>query len=152
MMIEIIEPKKEDLPIIADIDKKAFEFAWTLSGFEGSFEIGHRFLVLKSNETICAFIVFMQVFEQVEILTIAVDPQFQRRGFGQMLIEQMHAYVLQNGAENVFLEVRVSNLAAQALYKKMGYFEISRRKGYYPTKNGREDAIVMQCELISKEI
>lgn len=151
-MLEIVNAKKEDLPIVTAIDKAAFEFAWTLGEFEGSFNAGHRFLVLKENNDICAFVVFMQVFEQAEILTIAVKPECQRKGFGRMLIEAMHAELLQKGAEHVFLEVRVSNLAAQALYGKMGYNEISRRKGYYPTKDGREDAIVMQCELLNKDI
>ena len=73
-MLEIVNAKKEDLPVVAAIDKAAFEFAWTLGEFEGSFNAGHRFLVLKENEDICAFVVFMQVFEQAEILTIAVKP------------------------------------------------------------------------------
>ena len=150
-MIEIVPARKEDLPEIAAIDHAAFEFAWTLGEFEGSFDAGHQFIVLKSDGKLCAFLVYMQVFEQVEILTIAVHPAYQRQGLGQMLIEQMHAQALQTGGENVFLEVRVSNASAQGLYKKMGYREISRRNGYYPTKDGREDAIVMQCELLKKE-
>ena len=55
-----------------------------------------------------------------------------------------------NHAESLFLEVRVSNTRAIALYHSVGFQEISRRKGYYPTRDGREDAIVMQKLSLSK--
>ena len=63
-------------------------------------------------------------------------------------MEKMVAELLTLGAEQLFLEVRVSNVPAQGLYRKLGFVEISRRKGYYPTNGGREDAIVMQKALL----
>jgi [ribosomal protein S18]-alanine N-acetyltransferase len=50
----------------------------------------------------------------------------------------------------IFLEVRVSNAAAIALYRASGFVEIGRRRGYYQNTNGREDALLMACELIGE--
>ena len=53
-------------------------------------------------------------------------------------------------AERFLLEVRVSNTAAIELYKKLGFIELSRRKDYYPTAQGREDAIVFALSITLK--
>ncbi len=151
-MLTFCQAQQADISTLAAIDAQAFEFAWTVGEFQGSFDAGHNFLVLKDGDEIVGYAVTMQIFEQVEILTIAVAPSHQGKGLGTLLLTEMHARVMQKGGENVFLEVRVSNAPAQALYRKMGYVEISRRKGYYPTKNGREDAIVMQKNLIENDL
>jgi ribosomal-protein-alanine N-acetyltransferase len=52
-----------------------------------------------------------------------------------------------SGAERVFLEVRPSNPVAQNLYRSIGFTEIGRRPRYYPAREGREDAIVMELEI-----
>ena len=147
-MLHFTEITREEIPLVAAIDKAAFEFPWSENEFMGSFNAGHRFIVLKDNETIVGCAVYQQVFEQAEVLTIGVDPAHQRKGYGSLLMEKMVAELLTLGAEQLFLEVRVSNVPAQGLYRKMGFVEISRRKGYYPTEGGREDAIVMQKALL----
>lgn len=148
MSIRFTEATIDDIPTIAAIDHKAFEFPWSENEFKGSFNAGHRFIVLREGETIVGFAVYQQVFEQAEVLTIGVDPAHQRKGYGSLLMQQMVTELLALGAEQLFLEVRVSNEPARGLYRKMGFVEISRRKGYYPTKDGREDAIVMQKALL----
>ncbi len=148
MSIRFTEATIDDIPTIAAIDHKAFEFPWSENEFKGSFNAGHRFIVLREGETIVGFAVYQQVFEQAEVLTIGVDPAHQRKGYGSLLMQQMVTELLALGAEQLFLEVRVSNEPARGLYRKMGFVEISHRKGYYPTKDGREDAIVMQKALL----
>ena len=88
--------------------------------------------------------VYMQIFEQSELLTIAVAPDQQGKGYGKLILNEVMARLAAHGAESLFLEVRVSNERARNLYRSAGFEEISRRKGYYPTRDGREDAIVMQ--------
>ena len=73
-----------------------------------------------------------------------MDPQYQGQGYGKLLLTELISRLTANRAESLFLEVRVSNTRAIALYRSAGFQEISRRKGYYPTRDGREDAIVMQ--------
>ena len=86
----------------------------------------------------------MQIFEQSELWTIAVTPSEQGMGYGKLILNEVLARLAASQAESLFLEVRVSNTRARALYHSVGFQEISSRKGYYPTRDGREDAIVMQ--------
>lgn len=148
MTIELIDGSVSDLDRVAEIDSQSFEFAWTREQFQSSFEAGHHFLLVKDGAMTVGFAVYMQVFEQAELLTIAVAPAFRHKGYAQMLIEAMCANLMKKGAEQLFLEVRISNQPARSLYEKMGFKEIFRRKGYYPTKTGHEDAIVMQKNLL----
>lgn len=144
MNLQFCTATPEDIDAVVSLDHRAFEFPWSREDFEGSLKFGHQFLLLKDGETLLAAAVYMQIFEQSELLTIAVDPQYQGRGLGKLLITEMISRLMANHAESLFLEVRVSNTRAIALYHSVGFQEISRRKGYYPTRDGREDAIVMQ--------
>ena len=148
MTVHFTQVKEEDIETIAEIDRRAFAFPWSLNDFMGSFKAGHRFLVLRDGETIVGYALTQQVFEQAELLTIGVDPSCQRKGYGTLLMNRMLAELMTTGAEVLFLEVRVSNVAARGLYEKLGFVEIYRRKGYYPSEGGREDAIVMRKSLL----
>ena len=144
MTLQFCTATPEDLDAVVSLDHKAFEFPWSKEDFEGSLKFGHHFLLLKDGDKLLAVAVYMQIFEQSELLTIAVDPQYQGQGFGKLLLTELISRLTANCAESLFLEVRVSNTRAIALYQSAGFQEISRRKGYYPTRDGREDAIVMQ--------
>ena len=136
-----------DIDSIAALDGAAFEFPWSRDDFEGSMKVGHQFLLLKDDDRLLGFAVYMQIFEQSELLTIAVLPSEQGHGYGKLLLNEVAARLAANGAESLFLEVRASNERARALYAGAGFKEISIRKGYYPSRDGREDAIVMQKVL-----
>ena len=112
--------------------------------FEGSFKTGHPFLFLKDDDRLLGFAVYMHIFEQSELLTIAVTPSEQGMWYGNLILNEVLARLAANQAESLFLEVRVSNTRARAVYHSVGFQEISSRKGYYPSHDGREDAIVMQ--------
>ena len=82
-----------------------------------------------------------------EILTLAVLPQYRKRGIGEAITASMQQWARHQGTERMFLEVRESNEAAQALYQKMGFAVISLRKEYYRNTDGPyESAIVMQWQ------
>lgn len=144
MSLRFCKATVDDLDEVVCLDHRAFEFPWSREDFEGSLKFGHQFLLLRDGETLLAAAVYMQIFEQSELLTIAVDPQYQGQGYGKLLLTELISRLTANRAESLFLEVRVSNTRAIALYRSAGFQEISRRKGYYPTRDGREDAIVMQ--------
>jgi [ribosomal protein S18]-alanine N-acetyltransferase len=78
-------------------------------------------------------------FPEREILNLAVAPAFRRMGIGSALLsEELRA------AADFFLEVRESNLAAQALYRRFGFAEVGRRAAYY--RFPIEAAIVMKMK------
>lgn len=149
MNLRFCQATPDDIDEIARLDSRAFEFPWTQEDFLGSLKFGHSFLLLKDGQTLLGVAVYMQIFEQSELLTIAVDPKHQGKGYGKLLLNEVIARLAANRAEILFLEVRVSNLRALSLYKGLGFKEISRRKGYYPSHDGREDAIVMQKDLVN---
>lgn len=144
MSLHFTQATASDLDAIVRLDSSAFEFPWSRGDFEGSLKVGHSFLLLKDDETLLGVAVSMQIFDEAELLTIAVDPAYQGQGYGKLLLNELLARLARNGAERLFLEVRVSNTRAHSLYLGAGFEEISRRKGYYPTRDGREDAIVME--------
>jgi ribosomal-protein-alanine N-acetyltransferase len=85
------------------------------------------------------------VVDQAEILNIAIDPQYQGHSLGSQLLN----YALQSLPaiiEEVLLEVRVSNFPAISLYFNYGFIEVGRRRDYYRTEFGREDAILMALQ------
>jgi ribosomal-protein-alanine N-acetyltransferase len=84
--------------------------------------------------------------DDVEILNVATDPGFRRRGVGSALLQAQ----LKLPGRVWFLEVRESNNAARALYKAAGFAEEGRRRHYYPSLGipggSREDAVVMKLQ------
>jgi ribosomal-protein-alanine N-acetyltransferase len=82
-----------------------------------------------------------------ELLNISVAPAYQRKGIGQCLLA--HAVnCVKAKADMLFLEVRMSNRKAIALYEREDFFEVGQRKNYYPTVNGHEDALLMARQLL----
>ena len=79
--------------------------------------------------------------EDAHVTTIAVDPDWHRRGIGMRLMLNMARASLDRGARNMTLEVRVANTGAQALYHRFGFAPAGIRKNYYSETN--EDALVM---------
>lgn len=80
---------------------------------------------------------------EAHILNLCVDPGQQGKGIGRALLATMLAHVREENAIRMFLEVRASNRAAIRLYKSQGFAAVGHRKGYYPSSDGREDAVVL---------
>ena len=85
---------------------------------------------------------------EAHILNVCVHPDWQGRGFGRRILERMLRLAREHEADTAFLEVRVSNTVAQRLYESAGFNEIGLRRGYYPSDNGREDAVVYAKALL----
>ncbi len=79
-----------------------------------------------------------------DLLNIAVKPGLKRQHIGESLLLQLLDQLTEKGVENLFLEVRVSNTAAQCFYKKLGFITLTKRERYYI--NG-EDAYIMNKQL-----
>lgn len=96
------------------------------------------------KEEIIGYISFSHIFD-IEIESIIVKSSYQRQGIGTLLLKYVFNFSKENKINNVFLEVRKSNLAAISLYKKMGFKIISIRKKYY---ENTEDALILKRQLI----
>jgi len=82
-----------------------------------------------------------------EILTIAVDPANQGRGYGQQLLQQAIVKARKVGAKKMYLEVACDNDGAIGLYNKIGFKKIARRKDYYVRTTAVVDALVMEKSI-----
>ena len=100
--------------------------------------------LLEEGNTITAYGGMRTVGEEAEIELIATAEMYRRCGRGGKILDDLLDEAARRGVKAVFLEVRVSNAAAQLLYLKKGFKGLYARSRYYP--NG-EDAIVMKKEL-----
>ncbi len=138
----------DDLEQVADLDRRSFPLPWSLSSYRYEIlhsKISHCWVVETNQNTsaiIAAVMVFYHVVDEVHIATIAVDERYRRTGIASCLIEELLGYCNTHKAQRVFLEVRLSNLAAQALYIKHGFVFTGVRKGYY--SDNHEDALLME--------
>jgi ribosomal protein S18 acetylase RimI-like enzyme len=130
---------RADASLLVDIERQSFSNPnWDLDSF-----FRYACLVAEVDGTIAAFLVSHETFPGVdgalperEILNLAVAPKYRGMGIATALLK--HELSLE---ATHFLEVRESNLAAQALYRKCGFVETGRRLGYYEFPP--ETAIVM---------
>lgn len=98
----------------------------------------HRCFVAELEGRVAGYIVFQRISEdETEILNLAVDPEYRRRGVASALLRA----VIERSRGRLWLEVRVSNAAARRLYRKFGFVETGIRQNYYA--NPPEDGIVM---------
>ena len=93
------------------------------------------------------FAIVQRVLDEAHLLNICVKPSKQGKGLGKAILQHVIDYANSISAVIILLEVRSSNERAQQLYLNSGFNEMSVRKGYYPAKEGREDAILMAMDL-----
>jgi len=129
------------------IEQQVAAFPWTRGHFVDCLKAGYSGWVLLQGTQIAGFAVLMMVVDEAHLLNIGIDESFQRRGLGSQLLTQVVERARQAGGLSLLLEVRPSNAKALALYRRFGFAEIGRRKGYYPAHLGREDALVLRRSL-----
>jgi [ribosomal protein S18]-alanine N-acetyltransferase len=140
--------REEDLYQVMAIEQVAYPFPWTPGIFQDCLCVGYCCWLVEIDKRVVGYGVMSVVIDESHILNLCIHPEWQGRGLGRKLILRLLKIARQHGAETAFLEVRESNLAALALYGKLGFVEIGRRRNYYPATEGeREDALVMSLEL-----
>ena len=142
--------KITDLPVALRIERQSFATAWSETAFRQALSEKHthsHFLVAALEETVVAYVHFMLIAGDAHITNFAVDLAYRRRGIGKALLKETLDRMKKMGGELVFLEVRVSNLAAQNLYRRFGFQIHSIRKKYY-SDNG-EDAYLLWIPELS---
>jgi ribosomal-protein-alanine N-acetyltransferase len=138
-----------DLDEIVGIEDAVYSHPWTRGNFIDTFAGGYEALGLRtSSGSLIAYFVLMPILDELHLLTFAVHPDYQGRGYAHYLLEKMMTLAKAKCYQSVMLEVRISNLRAWQIYQRFGFAEIGRRKGYYPIDQfHREDAIVMRIAV-----
>lgn len=144
--ISIIRPMNEDdIAAVLKIENESFSKPWQHEHFQDEITSPHSFpFVAETGGIIVGYICIRSLFEEAEILDIAVAPEKRGIGIAGMLICKAIKIAAEKGAEMLVLEVRASNICAITLYKKNGFIRTGLRKMYY---EGKEDAVLMERRL-----
>jgi ribosomal-protein-alanine N-acetyltransferase len=133
-----------DAALLAALDARCNPAAWSEQAFAAHLAAAppNATLVLRDGSGLAAFCAFRVVFGELEILQLGTDPDRRRRGLARDLMGQVLAAGRAAGAGAAWLEVRVGNAAARALYAGLGFAEVGRRAAYYTRPP--EDALVLR--------
>ena len=140
-----IEPmRRRHVKWVMPIERAVHMKPWTPGVLQSEIDLvakGERYyVVLKFDATIIGYAGLMFVADEAHVTNIAVDPEFQRRGLARLLLVHLANEAIERGSEALTLEVRVSNVAAQGLYREFGFAPAGVRQRYY---ENTEDALVM---------
>ena len=136
------------LDAVLRLERSAYPHPWSLANFVDALRSGYQAQLLVADTTLLGYFVAMQGVDEVHLLNITVAPAWQRQGWGRIMLDALALWARSQGAQWLWLEVRVSNQRAIAVYEHHGYRRVRERKGYYPAGAGqREDAIVMSLRL-----
>ena len=141
--------RAEDVPVVAALERESHLAPWTPANFTDALAAGYSMMVGVAAGAIVAYGVLLLAPGEAQLLNLTVASRARRQGLGRALLKRFLADARLRGAEQCFLEVRMSNGAAIALYAAEGFVAVARRVAYYPpgaTKE-REDALVMRRAL-----
>ena len=129
-----------DVPVVSAMEQEVFTDPWSENAFHEELSAaGRRYLVAEEGGAPVGYGGLLVVGEDAHVVTLAVDPAAQRRGLGTRLMVALVEEALAAGASHLTLEVRVSNEAAQHLYRRFGFETVGVRRHYYRD----EDALIM---------
>ena len=136
-----------DLDAAFAIEQRSHAFPWSAKTFASN--QGERYLNyrLEVDGVLAAFAITQTVLDEATLFNLTVDPAYQRRGLGRALLQHLIDELERRGILTLWLEVRASNRAAIALYEQLDFNEVSIRRNYYPTADGKEDAVIMALTI-----
>ena len=142
-MVEVRLMQMVDVKAVFDLEKKIFGSA-DIDSIEKTLENDNlNYFVLTENEKVVGFLEGLTIAPEAEIYDVAIDEDFQRKGFGSLLLNEFVSYSRKLNCETIFLEVNNINTKAIGLYKKFNFEVYGTRKNYY----GDNDAILMKLNL-----
>lgn len=143
----VFEPmRRRHVRQVLAIEQQVYPRPWTPGVFHAELaqaRAGHRYYVVASlDHRVAGYGGIMVTNDGAHVTNIAVDPQHQRRGLGRELLRHLMTRAIAEGCDAMTLEVRVTNTAAQALYRAFGFAPAGIRHRYY---ENTDDALVMWC-------
>jgi ribosomal-protein-alanine N-acetyltransferase len=134
-----------DLNEVMEIEKTSFKLPWKKAFFLYDMNRPHAFcLVAKENSRLVGYLIAWKIEEQLHLANIAAHPDERRKGIGSQLLKTILEIGKEVNCNNIFLEVRESNIPAQNFYRKFGFVHTITQKQYY---HDGEDALILEKEL-----
>ena len=151
VVIEVLPMRRRHLKGVIAIERRIFPSPWSLGLYlsEISQPTTRAYYVAVVGPEVVGYAGMMMVVGEAHVTNIGVAPEWQRHGVGRRLLLQLAREARQRSAQHLTLEVRVSNVGAQALYHEFGFVPAGVRKNYYSEVN--EDALIMWAHDIDTD-
>ncbi len=146
--ISIRPLRRSDLCQVSSIEQTVASDPWSLEMFESQFDVyahGRYWLAAQSSGRVIGYGGLTLAAGDAHLLNIGVFPPAQRQGTGRQLLAALLLRAVESGAVNATLEVRPSNVAALALYKRFGFSAAGTRPNCYQDGG---DALIMWAKRI----
>ncbi|OKH17597.1 ribosomal protein S18-alanine N-acetyltransferase [[Limnothrix rosea] IAM M-220] len=144
---------EDDLPQVLELDQACFGGLWSKDGYLREMASPNSTLLIlplpNDGDRLMGLGCLWSIVEEAHVTIMAVHPDFQGQGLGQLILLGLLRDAWLRGLERATLEVRESNTAAIALYEKFGFQVAGKRKGYYQTTG--EDALIMWRKGINEQ-
>ncbi|WP_250645478.1 ribosomal protein S18-alanine N-acetyltransferase [Salidesulfovibrio onnuriiensis] len=136
----------ESIHDVIELEKACFAYHWTEEQFRLGLERNafHIFGVREEGRLV-GYLAFSMIVDEMEILNLAVHPDFRRRGLARRLLAAVMDVCREKGMQSGFLDVKESNAPAISLYEDFGFQRNGRRKRYYP--DTKEDALLYRYDF-----
>lgn len=148
-MINYVPMERRHLDGLVVVEEECFNSGYGRSTFEKELENKiATYIVAEQDGRVLGYAGLWNICGSADIMNVGVLKEYRRCGIAKNLLAKLEKHCLDNNIIEINLEVRVSNTPARELYKKLGYNEITVRKGYY---DGKEDGVVMK-KILTEEI
>ena len=148
--VEIGPAERSDVPEISRIEQASFPHPFSAETFQRELGLGMAHLCKATlNESVVGYIDYWHLADEIHLVSNAVDPTCRRQKIASRMMDFLVDYARREEVRVIYLDVRVSNEAAAALYRRHNFQVIGRRKRYYTDNN--EDAIEMVLTLREPE-
>src|SRR5258706_15411050 len=132
-----LEPMREgDLAEVMAIENAIYSHPWTQGNFADSLRAGYECRTWRLAGELVGYFVLMAAAGEAHLLNLSIAEPHQRRGHGAALLQEAAGPARKLGAQNVFLEMRPSNRAAEGLRTPFGFRQAALCRGYYPAAHG----------------
>ena len=130
---------------VAALEKICFADPWSEMSIASELQsLWSYWLVALEDDRVIGYVGSQSSIDEADIMNVAVHPDYRRKGIAEALVNGLVEELKRKESRCLTLEVRASNVPAIALYEKLGFSEIGRRKNYY--RNPREDALILRKE------
>ena len=145
---DIVDLEEKHLPMVAGLERLCFSHPMSETNLRMILPggIGHGFVIVDDERSVAAaYGGIITAADEGQILNIATHPDYRRRGYGRLIMNEIIEYSRKNEIAFITLEVRESNIPAIALYESLGFYSVGRLKGYYSTP--KEDGLLLRIDL-----
>lgn len=139
--------EEKDIDQVLEIEHLSFATPWSREAFYNELH-NNKFaiyIVLEMEQKIIGYCGVWIVVDEAHITNVAILPEYRGKKLGDALMGKLIEVAREKGAKTMTLEVRVSNIIAQSLYRKYGFQNGGIRKNYY--SDNQEDALVMWVRI-----